>query len=385
MPFIVQCPYCNMRARVPDRAQGASGKCSRCANFFTLTPADDQKEAELVGASDGPANPSSSDLEPVGSSSASSAIAEAAAAFKIADEAAAADAGLDETDEDTDAAASELRPAPGALPPWVSVWGFAALMLGGLALLLAPVLAARWLIIALAGLGLVVGGVGIASTATKRRRRDVVWLAAGGLLSIAVLGTALIAPGMLNRYWVMDGAVPRADPNQLVGVAKQGRVLTPDDAVDAATEAIGQDGVLLRLLSVGIGPLEENGAQSFLLIHMRIGSSGQERGLTFTGFDNDKHRPALKDGSGKTYPFLEQRRRKVPAGGLVFLPDAARPVEIRPMQFLDYQLVFETPAELPFPVILELPASAWSRKGVGKFRIAGLFEPSLPESVKKKD
>ncbi len=42
MPFVVQCPFCGLRARVPDRALAASGRCPRCESNYTLVPADDQ-------------------------------------------------------------------------------------------------------------------------------------------------------------------------------------------------------------------------------------------------------------------------------------------------------------------------------------------------------
>jgi DNA-directed RNA polymerase subunit RPC12/RpoP len=72
MPFVVQCPYCKMRARVPDRALGASGKCARCASSFTLVPADDQRVPEMAAAR--------SDLEPTAEVSVSAGNAEQDAA-----------------------------------------------------------------------------------------------------------------------------------------------------------------------------------------------------------------------------------------------------------------------------------------------------------------
>jgi hypothetical protein len=354
MSFLMQCPFCPAQIKLPETAQVAT--CPQCSNTFR---AIHPEEAAAIAAEK----------------------AEAEA------HAAAVAAGLEEPDLEPDPQASVARPAPEALlPPWVGVWGFAALLLGGLALLLAPLPTVPWLTITLAGLGLVSAGVGIAKTAKNPQAKDIAWLAAGGFFSFAVLAVTLSAPGMLNRYWTMDGAVARADPHKLIAVTKQGgRVLAPEDLVDAETEAIGQDDVVVRLMSVGAGPVQDRGGKSFLLIHLRLASSGQERGITFAGFGADKHRPTLKDGSGKSYPFLEQRPRKVPAGGLVFQSEAPRTVEIRPMQFLDYQLVFETPADLMFPVFLELPTPAWNRKGVCKFRISGPFEPSLPGAVNKKN
>jgi hypothetical protein len=352
MSFLMQCPFCPAQIKLPETAQVAT--CPQCSNTFR---AIHPEEAAAIAAEK----------------------AEAEA------HAAAVAAGLEEPDLEPDPQASVARPAPEALlPPWVGVWGFVALLLGGLALLMAPYLTVRWLTITLAGLGLVSAGVGIAKTARNPQAKDIAWLAAGGFFSFAVLAVTLSAPGMLNRYWAMDGAVARADPHKLIAVTKQGgRVLAPEDLVDAATEAIGQDDVLVRVISVGIGPKVRGEKETFLLIHLRLASSGQERGITFEGFGNDKHRATLKDAAGQSYPFLEQRPRKVPAGGLVFLQEATQKVEIRPMQFLDFQLVFESPPADFSALFLELPASAWGRRGAAKFRITGLFEPSVPGAVKK--
>jgi uncharacterized paraquat-inducible protein A len=64
MAFVVQCPFCKVRAKVPDRANGATGRCPRCANSFTMAPADDQNAPEMVGAAVESNEASSSDLEP---------------------------------------------------------------------------------------------------------------------------------------------------------------------------------------------------------------------------------------------------------------------------------------------------------------------------------
>lgn len=390
MPFIVECPYCKLRARVPDRALGASGKCPRCAGSYTLVPADDQAAPELVAAA--AADPSSSDVEPTAAPAAATATTEAdaqtdaivaAAIRRSAQE--IEQAGADEASK-PHADAAPIADASG-LPAWLSVWGFAALMLGGLALLLATLILVRWFTLALSALGVATALVGLVRIARKRRFQDLSWLAVGGWLSLAVLGMTFLAPGMLNRYWGMDMPVPVRDPHKLVAIAKKdGRAFAPEDTVDAATEAIGQEGVVVRLMSVGLGPVEERGEEhTFLLVHFRIASSTQERSVKFEGFGADKHAPTLKDDAGQSYAFLEQRARKKPAAALIFQAGPARTVELPPMQLLDYQLVFAAPPKEFPPLVLELPASAWGRKGVCRFRIARLFEPSIPETVKKKE
>ena len=66
----------------------------------------------------------------------------------------------------------------------------------------------------------------------------------------------------------------------------------------------------------------------------------------------------------------------------MYLAAPPETVEVMPSKFLDFQLVFEPPPEPLPPLNLELPASAWRRKGVCKLRIAGLIEPILPPAKK---
>ena len=192
---------------------------------------------------------------------------------------------------------------------------------------------------------------------------------------------------MLNRYWGMDAPVPRADPKLLVVVplnkaSEKSRPLAPDERIDAAGQGLRQDDVFLRILSVQLGTVDEQGAKTFLLIQFRLANTGSDRPISFEGFGRDKHKPVLKDAAGITYAFVAQRKRKIPAGGIVFLAAAPETVDVMPSRILDYQLVFEPPGENFSPLNLDLPAAAWGRTGVGKLRISGLFEPILPP-VKK--
>src|SRR5256885_1269831 len=52
MAFLVECPFCKQRAKVPDRARGAIGKCPKCASSFTLASVDDQVLPEAAAAGD---------------------------------------------------------------------------------------------------------------------------------------------------------------------------------------------------------------------------------------------------------------------------------------------------------------------------------------------
>ena len=48
MAFVVQCPFCKLKAKVPDRALGGVGHCPRCANPFSLAAAEDGHLPEAI-------------------------------------------------------------------------------------------------------------------------------------------------------------------------------------------------------------------------------------------------------------------------------------------------------------------------------------------------
>jgi hypothetical protein len=205
-------------------------------------------------------------------------------------------------------------------------------------------------------------------------------------VSLVTLSVTLFAPGVLNRYWAMDAQVPRPDPHLLVVApinqeSDKGRPLAPEEWADASMQVIRQADVFVRILAVQTGPIKERGPKALLLIQFRLACTGNEGPIVFEGFGRE-HQPSLKDAGGQSRAFLEQRKRKLPAGGLVFLAGDPERAEVMPGRFLDFQLVFELPPASSAPWNLELPASAWGRKGICKLRIAGPFEPILPQ-VKK--
>src|SRR5437660_10137198 len=38
MSFLAACVFCGHKVQAPDHALGASGRCPKCANYFTLAP-----------------------------------------------------------------------------------------------------------------------------------------------------------------------------------------------------------------------------------------------------------------------------------------------------------------------------------------------------------
>lgn len=243
----------------------------------------------------------------------------------------------------------------------------------------------RILSVSLAVLGLAAIGAGLAATREDRLPRDRGWFVISGGANLLMLGLIFFAGGLLNRFWAMDAPVPKPDPHLLVAVpinqdSRKGRTLKPEDWVDAAGETIQQGDVFFRIMTVQAGRVPERGEKSFLLVQFRLAGRGNEKPILFAGFGPEKHQALLKDEMGRSYAFLEQRKRKLPAGGIVFLTAAPETVEVVAGRFVDCQLVFDLPpGDLPV-LHLELPASAWGRKGVCKFRIGGLFEPIVPEA-----
>jgi len=268
---------------------------------------------------------------------------------------------------------------------WINPWGVSAFCLAALAVFSATLFGNRMLSVSFALLGLATVGAGLAVTVGNRLPRDRTWFFVSGGANLAVMGVIFFAGGLLNRLWELDAAVSKPDPDLLVALpinqeVRTPRTLTSEDWVDAASEAIQQGDVFFRIMAVQAGPLVKDGQPSYLLIQFRIAGRGNEKPIGFEGFRKDKHQPQLKDGTGRSYAFMEQRKRKLPAGGLVFLSAAPAKAEIRSSKFLDFELVFELPpGNLP-PLLLELPASAWGRSGVCKFRVNGLFEPIVPEA-----
>jgi putative heme-binding domain-containing protein len=232
------------------------------------------------------------------------------------------------------------------------------------------------LTIALAGLGVIAALPGLPGLASRRDRR---WLVAGGVLGGVVVLLAGFAPGVLNSYWTLDTPVPETDPHPLVvtprgDVRSPGRPLTDDTSADAVTEAIRQDDLLIWVFSVVAGRLPDKAAKPYLLVNLKMSQLRTERDIAVSPLTGN-HSPVLTDAAGATWPLAEQRPRRA-----VITPfDSA--------VLIDQILIFELPpavlrlpaaktddSELPADLKLEVPASAWGRKGVCRFRITRMVD-----------
>jgi hypothetical protein len=271
----------------------------------------------------------------------------------------------------------------GRLPAWINAWGLAAFTLATVGLLSASLVGARNLTLALAALGLAAAVVGTATGGRDRQPGQRLWLRAGGVLSGLLLAVTLFFPGLINHYWAIDVAVTPPDAGQHVAVTRDqprdsGRTLTAADSADAAGEMIRHDDLLISIESVKAGPVGGEGQPAYALVHCRFANIGGGL-IRFQGFDKDKRQPKLTDAFEHACAFREQRKRLQARGEAVFGAPTTDGMELSATAAQGYLLVFELPPAGLASMELEVPASAWGRQGVYRFRIAGPFEASLPK------
>lgn len=269
--------------------------------------------------------------------------------------------------------AEDSEEKAGSLPAWLSPWGLGGFALGGLGLLLASLTGVRLLTITLAAVGLGIVVLGVWATRKERETKDTIWLSLGGLMAGVVLCLSLFSPGLLNIRWALDQAVVQTDVNVQTRVPRdkpqqEGKPVAPEDWIDASTEALRQDDVVVRVESVFAGDLAEMGG-NYLQVHLRLTNSGQVRTIKFEGFGTDKHKPILSDDSGRSYSFVEQWPKRLNAKGLEWDRAGQRFGELTPAGLLDRLLIFQMPPAGVENFKLEVPAAAWGRKGTCKLRI----------------
>jgi hypothetical protein len=275
---------------------------------------------------------------------------------------------------------------PKSIPAWVNPWGAVGFFAATLALLLASLVDVRWPTIGLSVLGGAAVAMGLRATQDHRKTSDRAWLTLSGTLNGFVLFLALVLPGVLNGWWVLDKAVAKKDLDKMVVVARdrpneEGRPLTEGEWVDATTESIRQGDVAIRVESAKVGPLPGGtGKGSYVLIHIKFANAGNAQTISLEGFSNEQHRPVLTDASGRSFAFLEQRLRKQARGAPAF-EDAggAKVVEVMPARFQDLLLIFASPSSTFEEVRLELPSAAWGQKGACKLRIPASIEFNKPD------
>jgi hypothetical protein len=356
----MKCPGCKTDIKLPKSV--AMATCPKCLQTFRAVNPDEEAATDFAAVQSTTA-PASAPARP-------RAIQPAAATAPREPRTRIVD------DEDD-------RPDSG-LPPWVNPWGLAAGGAATLALLVATLMAVYWLTLALAVVGAGLAVWGARQAPEERWTQERVWFYGSGALNGLILLLTLFLPGVLNSWWSIDVAPPKRDPNALVVVPRnepleEGRPLEAEPA-NAETEGIRQDDVFVRLESVKVGRLASKGPGAYFLVHFRLTGVGSGEAIKFEGFAADNNRPVLVDDAGRSFGFVAQEKRKeIPGprgmrGTLVFEEAPAEPVDLVPPRALDLVLVFDSAPAQFGPVRLELPASAWGRQGVCKFRITGPFD-----------
>jgi putative heme-binding domain-containing protein len=253
----------------------------------------------------------------------------------------------------------------------LSPWPLFSFAVAALAVLAASLGGVRWLTLASAGLGIATACAGL----WVCRLRGRLSLLLGGGLCTAILLLAVLAPGVLNPFWAMDSRPAQADPNRLEMVSldrarEDGRPLAEGDWADADTEGFRQDDLFIHLESVKAGRLLERGGASFLLVHFHLVQFQPGRTVEFERFAPGKNEPVLTDDTGRPYSFVVDRVKKPPTKFDVLLK-------------VDHLLVFELPPSQVRELKLEVPAAAWGRQGVCRFRITKIGQQeSTPDMAK---
>ena len=373
MSFLMQCPYCATNINLPDRAENAT-----CPNCFRNFPVVHTVKAFTTETTTGPE--------------------EAAASFP--NQATGIKWKMRQL-AGKPAPASRDAEKDSAVTSPIGPWGVFSFAVAALALLSASLIGVRTLTVMIAALGLAIFLLGLQATWQRGRTKDGVWLVLGGGVNVVVLALTLFAPGVLNNHWALDFAVPIRDPNKQEVVGRHNplgprKPLASDAWATAPDEWILQDDALIRLESVEVAPMvrypemirigtsaDKGKGAPFLLVYFRLGVFGHVRPITFEGF-NDKHKLNLTDDAGRHYRLVELLPRIIRGGApAVFDPQAMTVQTIAAPRYKDYLLVFEAPPEGVETFKLELPASAWGRKGICKFRISRFFEATLPYEPKE--
>jgi hypothetical protein len=353
MPFLAACPFCPNKVKVPDHLLGASLRCPRCGDYFTVAPEDlvptktaqDSVPVQARPATKPALSPSVA-LPPLAPPPPPMRVPPAAVDFTPASFA-------PEPDDETRSG-------------WVHPWGGFAFFLAGVAWLLAAFALPRYVVLPLAGIGFLVSLAGLFTARERLRTSDLAWLGLGGGGNVLLLLLAAVLPSWLNNRWGRDFDVPEPDRNQQVLVSRDGKTVARDlsgtDWVEADKNAIRQGtDVLIRVESAVIDRLADK-EQPALLVTLHVGNVGQLHDLLYHGQAEGQYPATAHDSRRQELP----RRAPSPQAKKTGQMDT---ISLLPLHSAKDLLVFDAPWPGTEYVDLELPAAAWGREGTCKFRI----------------
>lgn len=369
MPFVTACSFCSQSLKVPDQALGASLRCPKCGDYFTVarseTPLPTRKPPRPhppPKAAPAPVQPASSADQPWWVASPPQPPAPPP------------------VPETPPAPASMLVPSPplgvhafpppppmpvaSSLPPWINAWGVFAFTLAALALVFAAFGLPRFLTIILTALGLLLGLVGFFMTEQDWRLKDGIWLGVGGGGNALLLLAALFWPGWLNERWGRDFVVPEPEQNQLLLVSRDNnnevKELSESERVDAQTHALRLGGCFVRIDRAELTRAREK--QPVLVLHLHLENISPIHEISYHGQASPEHRASARDSRGHPLKPLDLDSKD----------KRARPVatvSLLPMHEVEDVLAVEAPWPGTANVEVDLPAAAWGKEGVARFTV----------------
>ena len=338
MAFVVQCPFCKLQARVPDRANGAIGRCPKCASSFTLVSADDQHLPESPVAPAAGADEANSD--PIDASAIGIAIAEAAAAVEEA------------------TPVDPHRPAPAGFQP-VAAAGALALLLSGIALICSSISFLRGFVLPLSAVGLLTGFTAVVVARLSARPRLLLPIA-GGTAAGTMLMVAWLFPALLGPAFEHARKSPAPVPVGLRAIPLAGApaLAEPTEWIDAKRYALQRDGLRVQVVRVSLLPpaaIDPKAPRECLLVRVRVSlDSADAKPLE----RKENPSPTLTDEMSK--PCVLRQSEFFDRGGGKSKPG------LYPVPTIEETFVFETPVAGWKTMRLELPAARW--KGTGEFQ-----------------
>lgn len=374
MPFSTECPFCAILVKgVPDDQIDGSVECPRCHNFFAMTEKQTViKEKPKKPGGPGPSKgPPASPARPGKSKPAAKAVPR------------------DETEEEEDQEEDEEQPRrrreePEASPaatskseqPWPLLLGVVAFLLGSLGFGTAWIPNLEIVAVAFAGLGLVLGGLGVLGGrsmpgALKYPVIGVVVSLPALIWGIMQLSNVARAPAPLTKaerekkVAVPLASKPHLNPTQVATPAPEG------SWVDASIQAVKQGDLLVRVSRATIGKPPVEGttkkkapADRCLVVELKLQNAGVTSKIDYNSWGDAgrEHSAILQDQKGRDYRLRS------------FAPDwyvkgRVSDATLFPGKTIDDVLVFEAPPpklEITY-FRLELPAAAYG--GTGKLQI----------------
>lgn len=383
MSFVAACPFCPHKLTVPDRAVGACVPCPKCGNYFTVAPSETvpskTPRRAVVPPSPVPAPaptplpaPASAEEQPWWvTTPPQAAVPSAPEPPPVAPEPPPPAPAVLPRLPAFEIPQPPPPPEPSSLPPWINAWGVFAFSCAAVAMLLAALSLPRWLSLAFAVLGVLLGLAGAVAPRDEWKIKDALWLALGGGGCALLLFLGLLRPAWLNDRWGRNFVVNEEERNKPILVKKdtnaEVKELDNAERADAATYGIRYGDVVVRIDKVGIERLPSK-AESVLVFALHISNASPLKTITYHGQGGEQYHATVRDSSGKVLQRCDLGTKAQERGQL-------RESSVLPLHEIDDLIAVEMPSAEAGQLELDLPASAWGKEGVCQFTIPGTILP----------